>query len=111
MSYDSSVHFYNMRPSLKQPQMIVVNDLEELFLPVPDELIINLSESKEMLLNLLDSFNSMFAHQENTGSCLPKAINAAIKVFKHLGGKLIITQASDLLITPNSQVASYLEIF
>lgn len=101
VSYDSAVHFYNMKQNLKQPHMIVINDLDDIFLPIPDELLINLSESKDMLLNLLDSFNNMFANQESQGCCLSKAIIAAVKVFKHLGGKLIITQASDnFLVTP-----------
>ena len=78
--------------------MIVVNDLENIFLPIPDELIINIAESKEMLLNLLDSLNNMFANQQDQGCCLSKAIVAAVKIFKHLGGKLIITQASENLI-------------
>ena len=28
ITYDSSVHFYNLRPTLKQPQMFVVTDIE-----------------------------------------------------------------------------------
>ena len=51
-----------------------------------------------MLLNLLDSLNNMFANQQDQGCCLSKAIVAAVKIFKHLGGKLIITQASENLI-------------
>lgn len=85
-----------MKQNLKQPQMIVINDLDDLFLPIPDELLINVSESKELILNLLDSLSTMFTSQQDHGGCLPKAILAAVKVFKHLGGKLIITQASEI---------------
>lgn len=35
LSYDNKVHFYNLRPTLKQPQMYVVSDTEQMFLPVP----------------------------------------------------------------------------
>lgn len=77
--------------------MIVVNDLEDLFLPIPDDLLVNVSEAKDLILNLLDMFHNMFATQQNQGSCLQKAITAAVKIFKHLGGKLIILQASDNL--------------
>ncbi len=79
--------------------MIVVNDLDDLFLPIPDELLINVSECKDIILNLLDSFNNMFANQQTQGCCLSKAIVAAIRVFKHLGGKLIITQASENILS------------
>ena len=104
MSYDSNVHFYNMKQKLKQPHMMVITDLDDMFLPIPDELLINLSESKDMLLNLLDSFNNMFVNTQDNGSCLSKAINACVKVFKHLGGKLIITQASDNFLAAPQQV-------
>lgn len=77
--------------------MIVINDLEDLFLPIPDELLVNVSEAKDLLLNLLDMFNPMFANQNDQGCCLQKALTASIRVFKHLGGKLIITQASEPL--------------
>ena len=33
LTYDSSVHFYNLRPTLKQPQMMVVTDINEIYLP------------------------------------------------------------------------------
>lgn len=35
ITYDSSVHFYNLRSTLKQPQMYVVSDVEQMYLPVP----------------------------------------------------------------------------
>jgi protein transport protein SEC24 len=35
ITYDSSVHFYNLRSTLKQPQMFVVSDVEQVFLPIP----------------------------------------------------------------------------
>ena len=89
-----------MKSTLKQHQMIVVNDLDDMFLPIPDELLINVLESKDLILNLLDSFNNMFANQQNQGCCLSKAIVASIRVFKHLGGKLIITQASENILSP-----------
>lgn len=35
ITYDSNVHFYNLRSTLKQPQMFVVSDIEQMFLPQP----------------------------------------------------------------------------
>ena len=45
ITYDSSVHFYNLRSTLKQPQMFVVSDVEQMFLPQPEDLLVLLSES------------------------------------------------------------------
>lgn len=33
LTYDDSVHFYNLKPTLKQPQMMVITDSENVFMP------------------------------------------------------------------------------
>jgi protein transport protein SEC24 len=42
ITYDSAVHFYNLKAGLKSPQMMIVPDIQELFIPIPDELLVNL---------------------------------------------------------------------
>ena len=42
----STLHFYNLKSSLSAPQMMVVTELEEPFLPLPDDLLVNLNESR-----------------------------------------------------------------
>lgn len=42
LAYDSSVHFFNLKSSLSQPQMLTVPDMTDPFLPLPDELLVNL---------------------------------------------------------------------
>jgi protein transport protein SEC24 len=55
VTYDSSVHFYNLRSTLKQPQMLVVTDIEAMYLPQPEDLLVNLSDSSDLVTSLLDS--------------------------------------------------------
>ena len=55
ITYDASVHFYNLRSTLKQPQMYVVGDVEEMFLPQPEDLLVPLQESYDIIITLLDS--------------------------------------------------------
>jgi protein transport protein SEC24 len=55
VTYDSSVHFYNLRSTLKQPQMLVVTDIEAMYLPQPEDLLVNLSDSLDLVTSLLDS--------------------------------------------------------
>lgn len=52
VTFDETVHYYNLKSTLKQPQVIVSTDPE--FLPIPDELLVNLEDSKELVLNLLE---------------------------------------------------------
>ena len=42
ITYDKHIHFYNLRPILKQPQMMVVTDTEQVFMPQPEDLLVNL---------------------------------------------------------------------
>ncbi|CAN0430934.1 unnamed protein product, partial [Discosporangium mesarthrocarpum] len=58
-TFDSTVHFYNLKSSLSQPQMVVVPDLAELFLPCPEDLLVNLSESRDVFETLLDSLGQV----------------------------------------------------
>ena len=45
MTVDSRIHFYNLRASLKAPQMLVISEIDEFFLPSPDDLLVNLNDS------------------------------------------------------------------
>lgn len=55
MTYDSAVHFYSLRSTLKQPQMFVVTDIDQIYLPQPEDLVVNLQDSLEQVTTLLDS--------------------------------------------------------
>ncbi|TKS83125.1 Protein transport protein [Collichthys lucidus] len=50
ITFDSTIHFYNLQEGLSQPQMLIVSDIEDIFLPTPDSLLVNLNECKETQL-------------------------------------------------------------
>ncbi|TYJ11835.1 hypothetical protein E1A91_A11G304200v1 [Gossypium mustelinum] len=92
ITYDSTIHFYNMKSSLAQPQMMVVSDLDDIFVPLPDDLLVNLSESRTVVETFLDSLPSMFQDNVNVESAFGPAVKAAFMVMSQLGGKLLIFQ-------------------
>jgi protein transport protein SEC24 len=94
ITYDSTIHFYNLKSTLSQPQMMVVSPTQELFLPIPDDLLVNLSESRDVIDTLLDSLPSMFENTRNVETCFGSVLQAAFKVMAHIGGKMCIFQAS-----------------
>ncbi|KAK6120063.1 hypothetical protein DH2020_046193 [Rehmannia glutinosa] len=100
ITYDSTIHFYNMKASdamqssLTQPQMMVVSDLDDVFVPLPDDLLVNLSESRNVVEAFLDSLPSMFQDNLNVESAFGPALKAAFTVMSQLGGKLMIFQNS-----------------
>ncbi|KAI4340024.1 hypothetical protein MLD38_024901 [Melastoma candidum] len=94
ITFDSTIHFYNMKSSLNQPQMMVVSDLDDVFIPLPDDLLVNLSESRSVVESFLDSLASMFQDTVNVESAFGPALTAAYMVMSQLGGKLLIFQST-----------------
>ncbi|KAG8502820.1 hypothetical protein CXB51_000464 [Gossypium anomalum] len=80
------------KSSLMQPQMMVVSDLDDIFVPLPDDLLVNLSESRNVVETFLDSLPSMFQDNVNVESAFGSALKAAFMVMSKLGGKLLIFQ-------------------
>lgn len=94
MTYDSCIHFYNLRPTLSSPHMIVVPDISDVFLPLPEDLLVNLSESRGLVDMLLDSLPKMHASSRNVDTCLGSALDAAFAIIQHIGGKMVVCQCS-----------------
>lgn len=90
MTYDTSLHFYNLNANLSAPQMLVVADLEDLFLPLPDDILVNASESEGAIMNLLDSLPTMFQETKISENCMGSAVKGAFLAMKHIGGKLMV---------------------
>ena len=42
VTYDSTIQFYNLKAGMKTPQIMVVPDITDLFIPIPDDLLVNL---------------------------------------------------------------------
>ncbi|KAK9128853.1 hypothetical protein Syun_017650 [Stephania yunnanensis] len=83
-----------LESSLTQPQMMVVSDLDDIFVPLPDDLLVNLSESRSVVDVFLDSLPSMFQDNVNVESAFGPALKAAFMVMNRLGGKLLIFQST-----------------
>lgn len=69
-----------LQSSLMQPQMMVVADLDDPFLPLPDDLLVNLSESRVVVDALLDSLPSLFEKNISIESALGPALKATFMI-------------------------------
>ncbi|XP_078432207.1 sec23/Sec24 protein transport family protein [Wolffia australiana] len=94
ITFDSTLHFYNLKSTLTQPQMMVVTDLDDLFIPLPDDLLVNLADSRNVIDVFLDSLSTMFQQNTNVESALGPGLRAAFMVLSQLGGKLIVFQSA-----------------
>ena len=95
LTFDSTIHFYNLKSTLAAPQMMVVSDTTETVIPhITDDLLVSLEESRGMVDMLLDSLPSMFSNSQITSSCTGPALLSAKRVIQSLGGKLLLFQSS-----------------
>ncbi|XP_034407021.1 protein transport protein Sec24A isoform X3 [Cyclopterus lumpus] len=92
ITFDSTIHFYNLQEGLSQPQMLIVSDIEDIFLPTPDSLLVNLNECKELVQDLLKSLPTLFEKTMETQSALGSALQAAYKLLLPTGGRMSIFQ-------------------
>lgn len=92
ITFDTTIHFYNLQEGLSQPQMLIVSDIDDIFLPTPDSLLVNLNESKELVQDLLKSLPNLFEKTMETQSALGSALQAAFKLLSPTGGRMSVFQ-------------------
>jgi protein transport protein SEC24 len=94
ITFDTAIHFYSLKASLAAPQMLVVSDTSDIIVPLPDDLLVDLGESRAVVETLLDSLPSMFVNSTAVQTCTGPALSAAKRVIQHIGGKLCLFQSS-----------------
>ncbi|CAB5132532.1 hypothetical protein RhiirA5_364598 [Rhizophagus irregularis] len=102
ITVDTSLHFYSLNSSASAPQMLVVSDLEDVFLPQPDDLLVNLTESRSVVESLLRSLGDMFKDTQIVGNALGSALLAGFKLISPIGGKIVVLQSSLPNINPGA---------
>eukprot|EP00898_Chlorokybus_atmophyticus_P000326 jgi/Chlat1/1294/Chrsp118S01733 len=92
-TYDTSVHFYNLKPTLSQAQMLVVPDINDMYCPIPKFLVVPLGECKELIQRLCEGIPAMFASTRIGESAMGAAIQGALCVLKDQGGRVMVFQS------------------
>ena len=86
---DSSLHFFSISKESSEPRMLVIGDLEDTFLPQPQDLLVNISECREGIESLLQKFNDMFQSTQASKCAMGSALKAAHKLISPVGGKIV----------------------
>ncbi|KAI1363528.1 hypothetical protein F5Y08DRAFT_309344 [Xylaria arbuscula] len=97
IAFDSSLHYFSIpkdEDENGETSMLVVSDLEEPFLPMPHDLLVPLTESRQSVENFLTKLPQMFQNNQNNGSCLGSALKAGHQLISPLGGKIVSLTAS-----------------
>ncbi|XP_059891855.1 protein transport protein Sec24D isoform X7 [Gadus macrocephalus] len=96
VTYNKILHFYNVKSALAQPQMMVVSDTAEMFVPLLDGFLVSYAESRAVIHNLLDQIPDMFADTNESETVFAPVIQAGVEALKaaECSGKLFIFHAS-----------------
>nr|XP_010929766.2 protein transport protein Sec24-like At4g32640 [Elaeis guineensis] len=92
-TFDSSIHFYNLKRASQQPLMLIVPDVQDVYTPLHTDLIVQLTECRQNLEQLLDSIPNMFENNRVADSAFGAAIKAGFLAMKPTGGKLLVFQS------------------
>ncbi|XP_061364715.1 protein transport protein SEC24 C-like [Gastrolobium bilobum] len=92
-TFDSTIHFYNLKRALQQPLMLIVPDVQDVYTPLQTDVIVPLSECRQHLELLLESIPTMFETNRTSESAFGAAIKAAFLAMKDTGGKLLVFQS------------------
>uniref|UniRef100_A0AAQ4QYQ8 SEC24 homolog C, COPII coat complex component n=1 Tax=Gasterosteus aculeatus aculeatus TaxID=481459 RepID=A0AAQ4QYQ8_GASAC len=96
VTYNKVLHFYNVKASLAQPQMLVVSDVSDMFVPLLDGFLVDVNESRLVIESLLDQIPEMFAETRETETVFGPVIQAGLEALKaaDCSGKLFVFHTS-----------------
>ncbi|KAM0787856.1 hypothetical protein ACM66B_003909 [Microbotryomycetes sp. NB124-2] len=94
IAVDSCLHFFTLPIGATEPAMLVVGDLDDVFLPKPTDILVNLTEAKPAIESLLARLSDMFKETHNVGHALGAALQSAFKLVSHVGGKIMVLSAT-----------------
>lgn len=107
ITYNNVVHFYNLKSTLAQPQMMVVGDVHEMFMPLLDGFLVDPEESAVLIDLLMEQIPKMFGDTRETETILLPAIQAGCAALKasECVGKLLLFHSS----LPNAEAPGKLK--
>ncbi|KAI8976442.1 Sec23/Sec24 trunk domain-containing protein [Pilobolus umbonatus] len=102
---DNAIGFHKLNGG-GEPEILVVGDLTDIYLPrASSDLMVNLTECRRSVDDLLDKMKMMYNQTSSPSNCLGSALQAARKLLAPTGGKIVCFQGS----IPNLGVGSITE--
>eukprot|EP00475_Leptophrys_vorax_P021293 TRINITY_DN29000_c0_g1_i3.p1 TRINITY_DN29000_c0_g1~~TRINITY_DN29000_c0_g1_i3.p1 ORF type:complete len:703 (-),score=177.78 TRINITY_DN29000_c0_g1_i3:17-2125(-) len=89
VTFDSTVHVYCLKSTNKLPQVFVLPNVDDVYLPVPADLLVNLDECRALVDYLLDSLPRMYAENKDPENAFGPALNVATQIGHKVGGKIM----------------------
>ncbi|CAE6413751.1 unnamed protein product [Rhizoctonia solani] len=95
VAYDAkAVYFFDLSSNLSQPKMLVVSDIESMFVPLRTGLFVDPYLSRNLIEGLLDMIPTYFSSAVSGGAALGAAVQAGLSALLHTGGEMLLFQRS-----------------
>lgn len=102
LTFDRTLHFYNLSSGLPQASLVVLADLDEIFVPIRDGMFVDPWQSRTVIEGLLSSLpdrNSMTSLRE---AGLGAALIAGLASLAGMGGHIVVFQSTMPTIGPGA---------
>eukprot|EP01028_Stygiella_incarcerata_P011353 TRINITY_DN637_c0_g2_i2.p1 TRINITY_DN637_c0_g2~~TRINITY_DN637_c0_g2_i2.p1 ORF type:complete len:1023 (-),score=238.34 TRINITY_DN637_c0_g2_i2:882-3950(-) len=97
VTFSSSVHLYTLKSGDDgRAQQIVMPDVADPFVPVPDDLLVNLSECETAVHELMEHIPSVSvsSSSESERVAFGAAVKVAVNIMESIGGKMCVFASS-----------------
>ncbi|GMF04109.1 unnamed protein product [[Candida] boidinii] len=97
LAVDSNITYFtipNDDEEEKNISMMIVSDLDDILIPSPDQLLVNLKTARKNIEKLLTNFSEYFNNNNEEGFALGPSLKSAHKLINSIGGKLIVFSSS-----------------
>lgn len=94
ITYDRSIHFYNLSHELEQAQMLVMSDLKDPFVPLEEGLFVDPEKSRAVIEQFFSSIGSLFEWNRTPECAYGAVVDVALKALESSGGKLSVVLSS-----------------
>lgn len=94
ITFDSELHFYSLNAAENDVEMLVVSEPDDTFVPLPENLLVPISEHREVIRNVLQRLPQFFEKTQRASPALSAALNAGTKLLTNTGGKAIALLSS-----------------
>ncbi|KAI9470827.1 MAG: hypothetical protein EXX96DRAFT_585864 [Benjaminiella poitrasii] len=92
ITFNKDVHFYNLTPGLASAQMLVVSDINDMFVPLQSGFLADPLESKDVIIELLNTLPHMFKDTTRAESVFTSAVRGGLEALKATGGQVFVFQ-------------------
>lgn len=106
ITYDSRIHYYDLSDRQNGSfRVMIMPDLDskpEDYLPMPDGLMVTLSECRSTIENFLNELPKIYQDNDDTDSALGAALQIAAKLLGQTGGRVTVVQTRIPNVNPGA---------